>query len=76
MSTWSNSTPLVIQDVIRECVSLRLRSPESPVIHAGDERRSAFRVEEKKRRTDEENGKARTRIMLIYEYKLDGTKQQ
>jgi hypothetical protein len=33
----------------------------------GDERRSAFRVEEKKRRRDDENGKAGTRLMLIYE---------
>jgi putative transposase len=42
----------------------------------GDERRSAFGAEEKKRRRDEENGRAGTRIMLIYEYKLDVTKQQ
>jgi putative transposase len=42
----------------------------------GNERRSAFRAQEKKRSRDNENGKAGTSIMLSYEYKLEGTKQQ
>jgi putative transposase len=43
-------------------------------MHAGNERFTAFGPEEKKWKGDEENVKAM--IMLIYEYKLDGTKQQ
>jgi putative transposase len=39
-----------------------------------DESLSAFRAKKKKRRREEVNGKASS--MLIYEYKLDGTKQQ
>jgi hypothetical protein len=55
-------------------VILHLRSPESPVFHAGDERRSVFGAKKKKTRREEENGKARS--MLICEYKVEGTKQQ
>ena len=42
----------------------------------GEERRSAFGAEEKNRSRNDENWKAGTIIMLIYEYKLADTKQQ